>query len=90
MEDTESGWELNEEYMAPPYYQFDYIGVIDCDRYYKLNLEGLSWSNGVVSSYFGTCSEQDYASKTEIRELLLNRLILDGFEFDQQTIPEIP
>lgn len=89
-EDTESGWGLNEEYLTPPYYQFDYLNVIDCDRYYKLNLEDLSWSNGVVSSYMGTCSEQDYASKTELRRSMLSRLINDGFEFDQITIPEIP
>jgi len=83
-------WTLKEDYFTPPFYQFDYMTVIDCDRYYRLNLEELSWSNGVISSYVGTCSEKDYASKTEIRTYMLDRLINDGFEFDQDAIPEIP
>jgi hypothetical protein len=85
-----SGWKLDEGYLIPPYYQFDFITAIDCDRYYELNLEELSWSNGVVSHYAGVCSENDYASKTDIRALILNRLKNDGFEFDQNSIPEIP
>lgn len=90
VEDTESGWGLNEIYLTQPFYQFDYLNVIYCDRFYKLNLEDLYWSNGVVSSYDGVCPEKNYAFKNEIRLLMIDRLIEDGFEFDQSTIPEIP
>ncbi len=83
-------WTLKEDYFTPPFYQFDYMTVIDCDRYYRLNLEKFTWSSGVVSSYVGACSEKDYVSKTEIRTYVIDRLIKDGFEFDQSTIPEIP
>ena len=85
----ESGWTLAEEYLEPPFYQFDFMNVIDCDRYYRLNLEDLTWSNGIVLSYVGTCDEAEYATSSEIRELIINRLIEDGFEFDQNDIPEI-
>jgi len=83
-------WTLKEDYFTPPFYQFDRMTVIDCDRYYRLNLEDLTWSTGVVSTYVGTCSENEYSSKSEIRSAMLNRLITDGFEFDQSTISEIP
>jgi len=85
----ESGWTLAEEYLEPPFYQFDFMNVIDCDRYYRLNLEDLTWSGGIVPSYVGTCNEAAYATGSEIRGLIINRLIEDGFEFDQNEIPEI-
>lgn len=88
---TGSGeWTLKEDYFTPPFYQFDRMTIIDCDRFYRLNLEDLTWATGVVSTYVGICAEKDYASKTEIRETMLNRLVTDGFEFDQSAIPEIP
>jgi arylsulfatase A-like enzyme len=83
-------WTLREDYFKPPFYQFDYMTVIDCDRYYRLNLEKYAWSYGEVSSYVGACSEDDYLSKAEIRIIMVNKLIEDGFEFDQNLIPEIP
>ena len=89
-ENTGSGNILDEEYLDPPFYQFDFMTVIDCDRYYRINLEELSWSSGVVSTYVGTCSEKDYSSKAEVRSTVLNRLTEDGFEFDPSMIPEIP
>ncbi len=88
---TGSGeWLLKDDYFTPPFYQFDRITIIDCDRYYRLNLENLTWSTGNVPSYVGTCSENDYSSKEEIRSTILNRLTMDGFEFDQSIIPDIP
>ena len=83
-------WTLIEDYFKPPFYQFDYMTVIDCDRYYRLNLEKYAWSYGEVSSYVGACSEEDYLSKAEIRLIMVNKLIEDGFEFDQNLIPGIP
>lgn len=83
-------WTLREDYFKPPFYQFDYMTVIDCDRYYRLNLEKYAWSYGEVSSYVGACSEDDYLSKAEIRIIMVNKLIEDGFEFDQNLIPGIP
>ena len=86
----ESGWKLDQDYLVPPYYQFDFLTAIDCDRYYELDLEDLAWSDGIVSAYVGTCLEQDYSSKSDIRLLIVNRLIKDGFAFDQESIPQIP
>ena len=64
--------------------------AIDCDQYFKLDLEKLTWESGVVMGYAGTCSAQDYASKAEIRSVMINKLLEDGFEFDQESIPQIP
>lgn len=81
---------LEEEYFTPPFFQFDYMTAVDCDQYFKLDLEKLTWESGVVMGYAGTCSAQDYASKDEIRSVMINRLLKDGFEFDQNSISEIP
>jgi len=81
---------LKEEYFTPPFYQFDYMTAINCDQYFKLDLEKLTWESGVVMGYAGTCSAQDYASKAEIRSAMINKLLDDGFAFDQESIPQIP
>ena len=83
-------WTLKEEYFTPPFYQFDYMTAIDCDQYFKLDLENLTWISGVVTNYAGTCFAQDYASKDEIRSVMIDKLLEDGFEFDQDSIPQIP
>lgn len=83
-------WTLKEEYFTPPFYQFDYMTAIDCDQYFKLDLEKLTWESGVVMGYAGTCSAQDYASKAEIRSAMIKKLLDDGFAFDQESIPQIP
>lgn len=81
---------LKEEYFTPPFFQFDHMTAIDCDQYFKLDFEKLTWESGVVMGYEGTCSAQDYASKDEIRSVMINKLLEDGFEFDQKSIPLIP
>jgi len=81
---------LKEEYFTPPFYQFDYMTAIDCDQYFKLDLENLTWTDGVVTNYAGTCIAQDYASKDKIRSAMIKKLLDDGFAFDQKSIPLLP
>lgn len=88
-ENIGSGNILDEEHLDPPFYQFDFLNIIDCDRFYNLSLEGLSWSAGTIPSYVGACDEAGYASAAEIRAIAINRLMEDGFVFDQNEIPEL-
>lgn len=83
-------WTLKEDFNTPPFYQFDQMTIIDCDHYYRLNLENLTWKEGVISTFVGDCSKKDYSPKTGIRTVMIKKLIEDRFEFDQNSIPEIP
>lgn len=82
---------LDDDYLLPPFYQFDYMSIIDCDRYYWISLEEhYYWSVRSIPSYAGTCNISDYLSKSEIRNALIDRLVTDGFLFDEAAIPELP
>lgn len=84
------GWVLDEKYNQPPFYQFDYIGVVNCGVWTQLRLEDYSWTNLRIDSYNSTCRSEDILSGTEIRQSIIKRLQLDGFEFDEHIIPIAP
>lgn len=88
--DKEEGWVLDPNYIEPPFYQFDYITIIDCDKAYSLDLENLTWTREVVQDYSSSCLETNYLPTVEIRQAVIDRFKQDKFEFEIETIPAIP
>lgn len=86
---VEGLWSIDTQYSNPPFYQFDFVTLIDCNRFFRLSLESFVWSQSQVSGYSGTCNNEDYLTLTEIREALIDRLKKDGFGFDENLIPMI-
>lgn len=80
---------IDPKYSTPPFYQFDYIAAIYCDKIFRLNLEQLVWSQDYVRNYLGSCRDKDYLSQTEVREAIVEHLNKQGFEFEEALIPEI-
>lgn len=87
--DEKQVWETDLETLEPPFYQFDYISLIDCDRIYQLDLENYVWTNEKIQDYHGVCSEDDYLPSDEIRTIVIERLQKDKFEFEVSSIPAI-
>lgn len=73
------GWVQNELHNNPPFYQFDYIQVVDCGRWRRLDLETDEWTSGEVQGYLGSCSEAERLPFEQIQELITARLGEDGF-----------
>ena len=86
---VEGLWSIDTQYSNPPFYQFDFVAVIDCNKIYKLNLEWLVWTQGSLMGYIGSCSDDDYLSQIDVRESIILQLKKDGFKFDEAQIPEI-
>ena len=64
----------------PPFYQFDYITAVDCQKWYKFNLETFELDTGEVKDYTSRCSDSELLPLDKIHEIIIDRLIQDGFQ----------
>jgi hypothetical protein len=64
----------------PPFYQFSYLNVIDCQMWYRFDLTTFEWTSGEVIGYVKPCSPKDLHSPDEIRQAMYQRLATDGFD----------
>ena len=71
---------LDPERIKPPFYQFSYINIKDCQKWYTFDLKTFTWSSGDVSEYIRPCDEGSLHSFDEIKQALIQRLIMDGFD----------
>jgi hypothetical protein len=64
----------------PPFYQFSYINVIDCQNWYSFNLNTYVWTFGTVTGYVNPCDPEVLPGMDEIEQVVYNRLTADGFD----------
>jgi hypothetical protein len=64
----------------PPFYQFNYLNVIDCQKWYSLDLTTIGWSSGDVKGYVSPCEAEDLLTPDEIRQAMYDLLAKDGFD----------
>lgn len=86
-EDSEKGWLLDPNYIEPPFYQFDYVTLVDCDEGYKLNLNEYTWTHSKIQNYFSSCDSHVRLTPPDVRNLIIARLTTDGFEVPSESIP---
>lgn len=68
-----------EELVKPPFYQFTEMTVIQCQRYYLINLEKMSWGTGEIAGYSHPCSADALDSQAVIRGKVGDLLIRLGY-----------
>ncbi|HZW04657.1 MAG TPA: sulfatase [Anaerolineaceae bacterium] len=71
---------LIDEQIKPPFYQFDSISTVYCNRWYRLNLETRAMDSGEVTGYTSACVEADALSAEEVLERMIAHLAESGFE----------
>jgi hypothetical protein len=71
---------LDPERVKSPFYQFSYVNIKDCQKWYTINLKTFTWSSGEVPEYTTPCSEDSLLSFDEIKQALIQRLTMDGFD----------
>lgn len=79
------GWSLDASYINAPFYQFDYITISDCSRYYKLNLDELVWNRYTIGGYKTPCEPR--LLPEDVRQLVIDHMSENGFIFDKSSIP---
>ena len=71
---------LDESQMAPPFYQFGAAGLVDCQRWYKLDLLTLELTSGEVAGHTAPCPEAGLMSAEEFITALAEHLQAQGFD----------
>lgn len=78
--DENNVWTLKQEVYKPPFYQFDYMNVINCRKWYQLDLRALSWESGNVDGSTTSCSPSDILTFEAIKQATAEQLVKDGFD----------
>ena len=71
---------LDPEADKPPFYQFSFIDIIDCQKWYNFDLNTYTWTSGDVAGYVEPCTTGSLRSFAEIKQALADRLAADGFD----------
>lgn len=87
VEGVDAAWyEISPGSLVPPYYQFGTISVIECGRWYKLNLvKGFNFEKGLIDPYFSKCPD---TPKTDNNVLKLMADHLNKNQFDTSSLNE--
>ena len=80
-------WQTSPERVKPPFFQIGIVSVIDCQRWYELNLTEMRLSSGEVARHSAPCPEDGLLSASQAYSLLQAYLADHGYEITslQQT-----
>lgn len=81
----QSRLEIESARIQPPFYQFSFFNVINCHKWYWLDLNSLEWQSGEVPGHTQPCPAGQLLSFDQIQAGLLEHLSNNGF--DISTIP---
>jgi len=56
------------------------MNVVDCQKWYQLNLSTFAWADGEVPGYTTPCSNDSLHSAAEIKQAMMQQLEADGFD----------
>jgi arylsulfatase A-like enzyme len=79
-EEQPGTFSLDPQQIKPPFYQFRSVTIMDCQRWYLIDLTTFIWDSGDVPNYVNPCKDDDLLSFDEIQRRVKNRLIQDGFD----------
>jgi hypothetical protein len=71
--------------VTPPFYQFSYVYIIQCQKWYRFDLYSMQWVYGDVAAHTAPCQADTLADVGEIQRQMKQVLANNGF--DISTIP---
>lgn len=74
---------VNEEKRKPPFYQFSELTAIECQNWYKINLDDLSMTMGTINNYVDPCPANELDSRAEVREKVGELLSQFGYRLPE-------
>ncbi len=78
-------WVVDSARVKPPFYQFSFFNIINCHKWYQIDVTSLTWNSGDVPEHTMPCSEEQLLTKDQIYEALVEHL--SAYGFDISTIP---
>ena len=80
VKESEGLYSVDLEEIKPPFYQFGYVGIVNCQNWYHYNLVDNTWESGSVDEHTSKCSAEKLLSPEQIRDALLAHLASKGFD----------
>jgi hypothetical protein len=68
--------------MDPPFFQFGYIGIVYCDRIYKINLKESNLQIGTIREHTAPCPEGTTPSNETVIQWMIDHLRDKGFNVE--------
>jgi glucan phosphoethanolaminetransferase (alkaline phosphatase superfamily) len=79
--ENSSGEKLSvEEQITPPFYEFIYFNIIDCQELYVLNLKTDELLSGDIPGYVNPCNEDSLLSLSQAKQAMILQLTKDGYD----------
>ena len=82
---SQGKWVIDSSQVKPPFYQFTSFNIINCEKWYHLDLVNLTWDSGDVPGHTNPCTEDNLLSIDQIKDALAEYLSTNGF--DISTLP---
>jgi hypothetical protein len=79
------GGNLVVEKVKPPFYQFSYFNIIQCDQTYRYDPDSRIWIAAEIVGHTAPCNAEDMLSLDEIKQELVDHLAEN--HFDVSTLP---
>lgn len=64
----------------PPFYQLGFLGIIDCQTWYRYDLVNHVWSSGLIFEHTTSCQKDQLLSPEQISDALLTHMAKRGFD----------
>lgn len=77
---SEQGWGLDVGRLRPPFYQFQAIQVVACERWYELDLWTQAMDSGTIEQHTAPCAESDLPGKEESIQSIIQMLSSQGYD----------
>jgi arylsulfatase A-like enzyme len=77
--------ETDSARVKPPFYQFSFFNVVNCHKWYLLDLINLTWSSGEVPGHSYRCKQDSLLTMDQVKAELTDYLLTNGF--DISTLP---
>jgi hypothetical protein len=84
-DNSQGKWVIDSSQVKPPFYQFTSFNIINCEKWYQLDLVNLTWDSGDVPGHTNPCMEESLLTIDQIKDELGDYLSTNGF--DISTLP---
>lgn len=87
-EDDRGVWLIPPERLVPPFYQLGAVSVIDCQRWYELDLVKMTLSSGDIAGHTAPRPEDELLTLEQAYDLLL--AFLRRYDYDISSLEALP
>jgi arylsulfatase A-like enzyme len=83
----EDKWIMNQQALTAPFFQFNLVSAIYCQKWVELNLVDLTTRSGMIGGHTSPCHAGDMPPDEKYLSWIINHLVANGFDTSGLQIP---